>query len=157
MRPIARALVLLSLVAVGCFAAEASLPLPSRGRLIASQAMRQLSSSRPVSAVRPTKGNRVTVSCPSPRLIRRSRAAAVTRARQLEFQLASCPLALRDWVGAALARTYPVAVRIVRYAATPAYRLTFLTRPLVVVYVDRRRLNIVAVRVHSARARLGAT
>jgi hypothetical protein len=44
-----------------------------------------------------------------------------------------------------------VAIVNVRYAGTPAYRLTFLTRPLLVVYVDRQTLRLVAVNVRVQR------
>jgi hypothetical protein len=174
LRTFAQALTLLTLVASACFAAQAALPLPGRGNLIAAQALQQLSPFRRVSAVHRIVGNTVTVSasCASHRLIRNSSAAgtvgpglrawmegrgspyalaAKALPPRLKFKLASCPLALRAWVGAELERAHPVAIVNVRYAGTPAYRLTFLTRPLLVVYVDRQTLRLVAVNVRVQR------
>lgn len=170
MRPIAQAFTLLTLVALACFAAQAALPLPARGNLIAARALQQLSPFRRVAAVHRTTGNirKVNASCASHRLIRTSSAVgsfgagvrawmeerspppvSATKALppQLKFKLASCPLAIRAWVGAELNRAHPVAVANVRYEGMQTYRLTFLTRPLLVVYVERQTLRLVAVSV----------
>ena len=137
-RSIARALALLSLVAVACFAAEAALPLPGRGRLIAARAFSRLLSLPHVSAVYPIAGSAVSVS------------ARCTQHRPID-QVAASPTALRTWIGAAVA--HPVAVASVRYAGIPAYRLTFATRPPFAVYVDRRTLRTVEVTVCPKRPR----
>jgi hypothetical protein len=170
MRRIAQAFTLLTLVAVTCFAALAVLPLPARGNLIAARALQQLAPFRRVSAVHKLTRNvrKVNPNCASHHLIYPSSAAATgglaVRAwmeqqwlpslsakkalpPKLKFKLASCPLAIRAWVGAELNSAHPVAIANVRYAGTPTYRLTFLTRPLLVVYVNRKTLGLVAVNV----------
>ena len=169
MRPIAKAFTLLTLITVACFAAQAALPLPARGNLIAARALQKLSPLHRVSAVHRLTGNirKVNAKCASHRLVRPWSAAAnvgpgvgawmaepwssvsapPSPPPQLEFKLASCPLAIGAWVGAELARARPVAIANVRYGGAPTYRLTFLTRPLLVVYVDRTTLRLVGVNV----------
>jgi hypothetical protein len=164
---------LLLLVASACFAAQAVLPLPGRGNLVAAQALQQLAPFQRVSSVHRITGNVVTVSasCVSHHLIRKSTAAATAgpgfRAwlrgqrspsvsppdalpPQLVFKLASCPHSLRAWVGAELDRAHPVAIENVRYHGMPTYRLTFSTRPLLLVYVNRQTLRLVGVNVRAA-------
>jgi hypothetical protein len=170
MRSIAHAVTLLTLVALACFAAQAALPRPARGNLIAARALQHLSPFRPVTAVPRLTGKirRVNASCASHQLIRpRStgitvgpgrrvflddRRAAFTAAAasvpQLKFRLPACPVAIRAWVGAELNRARPVAIASVWYSGRPTYRLTFSTRPLLIVYVDRATLVFIGVNVH---------
>jgi hypothetical protein len=168
MRSLAKAITLLALVALACFATQAALPLPARGNLIASQALQHLSPFRPVATVHRLTGKirRVNASCASHQLIRQPsvpatgpgrraflddrRSASVAAAEsvpQLKFRLPSCPVAIRAWVGAELNRARPVAIANVRYGGMKTYRLTFSTRPLLVVYVDRETLGLVGVNV----------
>lgn len=168
MRSLVKALTLLALVAFGCFAAQAALPLPARGNLIAARALQHLSPFRPVAAVHRMTGKsrRVNASCASHQLLRQpsaaiagagrrvfwndreaAAAAAAASIPQLKFRLPSCPVAIRAWVGAELNLARPVAIANVRYADMPTYRLTFSTQPLLVVYVDCKTLGLVAVTV----------
>jgi hypothetical protein len=168
MRSLVKALTLLALVAFGCFAAQAALPLPARGNLIAARALQRLSPFRPVAAVHRLTGKsrRVNASCASHQLLRQpsaaiagagrrvfwddreaAAAAAAAAIPQLKFRLPSCPVAIRAWVGAELNLARPVAIANVRYADMPTYRLTFSTQPLLVVYVDCKTLGLVAVTV----------
>jgi hypothetical protein len=173
MRTIGQALTLLAVVASACFAAQAALPLPGRGSLIAAQALKQLSPRRVLPVHHSTNGT-VTVSarCASHHLVSRPGAVGIFRrppqtwiegrrdpmstgiraqAPHLTFRFPSCPRALRAWVGAELERASPVAITNVRYAGTPTYRLTFLTDPPLVIYVDRETLGLVAVNVPRRR------
>jgi hypothetical protein len=170
MRSVAHAVILLTLVALACFAAQAALPRPARGNLIAARALQHLSPFKPVAAVPRLTGKirRVNASCASHQLIqppstatvvgpgrraslddrRTAFTAAAAAVPQLKFRLPACPIAIRAWVGAELNRARPVAVASVWYSDRQTYRLTFSTRPLLVVYVDRATLGFVGVNVH---------
>ena len=170
MRSIAHAVTLLTLVALACFAAQAALPRPARGNLIAARALQHLSPFRPVTTVPRLTGKirRVNASCASHQLIRppsteitlgpARRAflddrrapftAAAASVPQLKFRLPTCPVAIRAWIGAELNRARPVAIASVWYSDRPTFRLTFSTRPLLVVYLDRATLGFIGVNVH---------
>jgi len=160
-------------VASACLAAQAALPLPGRGSLIAAQALKQLSARR-VPVVHPSTSGTVTVSarCASHHLVSVPRAVGIIgpptqiwiegrrdpsgsgiklRAPHLTFRFRSCPRALRAWVGAELELASPVAILNVRYSGTPTYRLTFVTQPPLVIFVDRKTLSLVAINVPPLR------
>ena len=174
MRPFARAVTLLAIVVAGCLAVQAALPVPSRGSLIAARALKQFVPRDVPPVQRRSRGLlALTARCASYHLVRepsvmdatgpvirtwiegrRSPSVPVIAPffPRLKFKFAACPLALRDWVGAALDRASPVGIANVRYRGLPTFRLTFLTRPNLIVYFDRRTLRLVAVNVHIERS-----
>jgi hypothetical protein len=174
MRPFARAVALLAIVVAGCLAVQGALPVPSQGSLIAAQALKQFVPRNTTRVQRKGGGLlALTAHCASYHLIRAphsaSRTGPVIRTwiegrrspsvpvfkpifPRVKFKFAACPLALRDWVGAELERGSPVGIANVRYRGLPTFRLTFLTRPNLVVYFDRRTLRLIAVNVHIERS-----